>query len=37
MTEQQVVHTLTNAVVIVGYCVMAYAVGRMVAAIMERR
>lgn len=31
------VHTLANTVVIVGYCVMAYAAGRMVAALMERR
>lgn len=31
------VETLTNAVVIIGYCVIAYSAGRMVAVLMERR
>ena len=37
MTEEQVVHTLTNAVVIIGYCVICYSAGRMVAALMGSR
>lgn len=36
MTEQQLVETLTNAIVIVGYGAMCYAIGRMVAIVWER-
>lgn len=30
------VETLANTVVIIGYCVICYSAGRMVAALMER-